>query len=108
MNNLSPVTLSGSGKYILVTVSKGGKSTELLRGGSEFKMHKDIASALQKELGVQSTITVRGGGAMLFTDGGHKMIVVSGESQKYGPPDSIVSVLSLLEAAYPDYDILSD
>ena len=74
-------------------------------------MHKDIAAALQTEMGGEYVIRVRGGGMLLFTpgtEGAHKIIVVSGESQKYGPPDSIIAVLSLLEAAYPEYDILSE
>ena len=107
MEQINKVAISGSGKYILATVTKNGKSTELLRGGSKFKMHKDIVASLKNELESGCIVTLHGGGMMMFHDGEHKMIVVSGESQKYGPPDSIVSVLSLLEAAYPAYDILS-
>ena len=107
MEQINKVAISGSGKYILATVTKDGRETELLRGGSAFKMHKDIAAELERELGEGGTLRVRGGGMLLFTEGEHKMIVVSGESLKYGPPTSIVTVLSLLQDAYPDFDILT-
>lgn len=107
MEQINKVAISGSGKYILATVTKDDRSTELLRGGGEFKMHKDIVASLENELESGCTVMVHGGGMIMFHNGEHKMIVVSGESLKYGPPTSIVTVLSLLQDAYPDFDILT-
>ena len=74
MNDIPPVVISGSGKYVLVAVSKDAVRVELLRGGSAFKMHKDIIASLDSELGVGYVITPEGGGVIVFTEGEHPLI----------------------------------
>ena len=106
MDNIPTVVISGSGKYMLVSLRKGTEKKLLLRGGGEFKMHKDIITALVIAYNANFSVQPEGGGQIFFEEIGTKRILVSGESMKYGPPTSQEAVRELLFLKYPEYQII--
>lgn len=107
MRDIDPVIISGSGKYVLLLVKDSPESLGqmILRGGTEFNMHKDIVKATEVELG-GFLILPQGGGVLNFFDRTNpKQIVLSGESIKYGPVVSPKTVANLIQEKYPEYHI---
>ncbi len=99
------VAISGSGKFMLLSLGAKTKNSEqmVLRGGSAFKLHKEIV-ALEEKIG--NKVVPHGGASVAFFDEQDvKRIRILGESMKYGPIEFPDIVIDLLKKEFPEYTI---
>jgi|GEM_PF-6607831 len=93
-------TLTGSGKYLLLSQKVGGIEQFSILGGPEFEMHKDIYTAMSAN---NHGVVVHGGGRVDITE---KEIVFSGASQKYGKVKFPEKVRDIATRGYPGFNVL--